>query len=115
MKTMKENEEIIEPIINQEKKESNEHISKAKIDENAESILKSGIEKEKIIKKEEKYSKEIRNEEENSILKAQKKKTLRDGILTLIANELHLIGFMCLMVIHNLTTYLMSYLRHYQE
>ena len=115
MKSIQENEEIIEPIIKQEKKESNEHISKAKIDENAESILKSGIENEKIIKKEEKNSKIIRNEEENSILKAQKKKTLRDGILTLIANELHLIGFMCLMVIHNLTTYLMSYLRHYQE
>ena len=33
----------------------------------------------------------------------------------MIANELHLIGYGSLMVFLNLTTYLMSYLRHYQD
>jgi MFS family permease len=46
---------------------------------------------------------------------AKNKLSLRDGILTLIGNQLHHILFGCVMVIFNLNTYLMSYLRHYQE
>ena len=110
MKTIKKNEEITDTIINEEKKESSESKSKIEKEENIKPILKSEIEKEKKFKKNEKE-----NEDENSILKAQKKKTLKDGILSLIANELHLIGYGSLMVFLNLTTYLMSYLRHYQD
>ena len=55
----------------------------------------------------------IENEEPK--ITSRKKIALRDGILTLIGNEFHRIGFGCLMVIFNLTTYLMSYLRHYQK
>ena len=58
---------------------------------------------------------EINKEKEDPLYETKKKLTLRDGILTLIGNELHRICFGCLMVIFNLTTYLMSYLRHYQE
>ena len=57
----------------------------------------------------------IDKEKDDPLYEAKKRATLRDGILTLIGNECHRIGFGCLMVIHNLTTYLMSYLRHYQE
>ena len=57
----------------------------------------------------------INKEKEYPLFKAKKKVTLRDGILTLIGGEFNRIGFGCLMVIFNLTTYLMSYLRHYQE
>ena len=55
------------------------------------------------------------NPKDDPLYAAKKKVTLRDGILTLIGNEFNRIGFGCLMVIFNLTTYLMSYLRHYQE
>ena len=57
----------------------------------------------------------INKGKEDPLYAAKKKVTLRDGILTLIGNQLNSIGFGCLMVIFNLTTYLMSYLRHYQE
>jgi MFS family permease len=53
--------------------------------------------------------------EDDPELIAKKKQTLKDGILTLVANEFHRIFFGCVMVVLNLTTYLMSYLRHYQE
>ena len=45
---------------------------------------------------------------------AKRRQTIRDGILTLIGNEFHRIASGCIMVIFSLTTYLMSYLRHYQ-
>ena len=54
-------------------------------------------------------------EKADPLYAAKKRATLRDGILTLIGNQCNSIGFGCLMVIFNLTTYLMSYLRHYQE
>ena len=68
-------------------------------------------------KKEDKLTTKNEKEEQNEDPKfiAKRKLTFKDGILTLIGNEFHRIGFGCLMVIHNLTTYLISYLRHYQE
>ena len=68
-------------------------------------------------KKEDKLT--IKNEKEEQFedpkFISKRKQTFKDGILTLIGNEFHRIGFGCLMVIHNLTTYLISYLRHYQD
>ena len=93
-------------------------------EEKSEPILK-GEKNESLIKPiEEKHVKpefmpknkpEMNKEKEDPLYEAKKKLTLRDGILTLVGNELHRISFGCLMVIFNLTTYLMSYLRHYQE
>ena len=68
-------------------------------------------------KKEDKLT--LKNEKEEQFedpkFISKRKQTFKDGILTLIGNEFHRIGFGCLMVIHNLTTYLISYLRHYQD
>lgn len=68
-------------------------------------------------KKEDKLT--LKNEKEEQFedpkFISKRKQTFKDGILTLIGNEFHQIGFGCLMVIHNLTTYLISYLRHYQD
>ena len=61
------------------------------------------------------FTKGKEGEKEDPLLIAKRKKTLKDGILTLIGNECHRVCFGCVMVIFNLTTYLMSYLRHYQE
>ena len=61
------------------------------------------------------FKKGKEGEKEDPLLIEKNKKTLKDGILTLIGNELHRICFGCVMVIFNLTTYLMSYLRHYQD
>ena len=88
MKEIKENEEKGEPILKPPEKKDNPM------------PFKKGKEEEK---------------EDDPRLIAKKKQTLKDGILTLVANEFHRIFFGCVMVILNLTTYLMSYLRHYQE
>ena len=109
MKTIDEKEEIDGSISDSDKELNKVPLLKSAKEENKDSILKSGKEKESTNKKETEKEKEILE------LKEKKKMTLKDGILTLIGNEFHLIGFGCLMVIHNLTTYLMSYLRHYQE
>ena len=93
MKIEKEIDEKSEPILTKEKDEGK------KIEPN--NIFKN--------------KPEINKEKDDPLYEAKKKQTLRDGILTLIGNECHRIGFGCLMVIHNLTTYLMSYLRHYQD
>ena len=95
MKTIEEKEEIDSSNTDSDKELIKDPLIKPKKEENKDPILKPGKEKDEMNEK--------------------KKKTLRDGILTLLGNELHLVGFGCLMVIHNLTTYLMSYLRHYQE
>ena len=102
-----ENKEKYEPILEGEKQ--------GKI---SSSINEVEEQREEPLSHQKKNKIEIKNEEkkENDELFAQSKKvTLRDGILTLIGNEFHRIGFGCIMVIFNLTTYLMSYLRHYQE
>ena len=62
-----------------------------------------------------KEKKEEEKEKDDPLFDHRKKITMRDGILTLIGNEFHRISFGCIMVIFNLTTYLISYLRHYQE
>ena len=112
MKTIEEKEEIDSSISDSDKELNKEPLIKLKKEENKDPILKPGKEKENPNKKEGNIKEK---DKENLEMKENKKKTLRDGILTLIANELHLVGFGCLMVIHNLTTYLMSYLRHYQK
>ena len=114
MKTIEEKEEIEGSISDSDKELNKEPLIKLKKEENKDPILKPGKEKENPNKKEG-IMKEKDKEKESLEMKENKKKTLRDGILTLIANELHLVGFGCLMVIYNLTTYLMSYLRHYQK
>ena len=57
----------------------------------------------------------IDKKKEVSLSKEKTKLSLRDGIKTVIGEQLYNIGLGCFMVIFNLTTYLMSYLRHYQE
>ena len=95
---------------------------KTEKDEKSEPILKG--EKNDIKPVEEKHVKpelmfknkpEINKEKEDPLYNAKKKLTLRDAILTLLGNELYRITFGSLWVIFNLTTYLMSYLRLYQE
>ncbi len=84
------------------------------IEEKEEPKLKLSLKDEK---KEDKLT--LKNEKEEQFedpkFISKRKQTFKDGILTLIGNEFHRIGFGCLMVIHNLTTYLISYLRHYQD
>lgn len=113
MKTIDEKDEIDGSISDSDKELNKEPLIKSKKEGNNEPLLKPKKEKESTDKKEDIKD----NEKEEEILKKKEKTkmTLKDGILTLIGNEFHRIGFGCLMVIHNLTTYLMSYLRHYQE
>ena len=114
MKTIEEKDEIDSSVSDSDKDLNKVPLLKLKNDENKDPILKPGKEKESTNKKEGNI-KEKEKEKETLEMKEKRKKTLRDGILTLLGNEFHRIGFGCLMVIHNLTTYLMSYLRHYQE
>ena len=88
MKEIKENEGKGEPKLKPSEKNDNPK------------LFKTGKEEEKA---------------NDPTLIAKKKQTLKDGILTLVGNEFHRIFFGSTMVILNLTTYLMSYLRHYQE
>ena len=88
MKDIKENEEKGEPKL--KPSETND----------TPKLFKTGKEEEK---------------ENDPTFIAKRKQTLKDGILTLVGNEFHRIFFGSTMVILNLTTYLMSYLRHYQE
>jgi hypothetical protein len=88
MKEIKENEEKGEPKLKPSEKNDNQK------------LFKTGKEEEK---------------ENDPTFIAKRKQTLKDGILTLVGNEFHRIFFGSTMVILNLTTYLMSYLRHYQE
>ncbi len=116
MKTIDEKEEIDGSISDSDKELDKQLLIKPKTKGNIEPILISGKKKESINKKEgNEKEKEKEKGKETLEMQEKKKKTLRDGILTLLANELHLIGFGCLMVLFNLTTYLISYLRHYQE
>jgi MFS family permease len=110
MNPSSEKDEKSEPILNKEKEEDKDIIIEKPEKENKSPILDTNKENKDSIKKR-KFSEK---EKEDPILAAKRRKTIRDGILTLIGNEFHRISFGCLMVIFSLTTYLMSYLRHYQ-
>ena len=114
MKENEENDEKTEHILKKEKEEDKGLPISPEENKNLLPVLETKIKDEKDIKKRPKPT-EKEKEKIDPIYEAKKKLTLRDGILTLIGNEFHRIGFGCIMVIFNLTTYLMSYLRHYQE
>ena len=99
-----------EPILNNEKEEDKGLVTEKPENENKPPIFIPNKEDKNSLKKNEFPEKE----KENPILAAKKRQTIRDGILTLIGNEFHRIASGCIMVIFSLTTYLMSYLRHYQ-
>ena len=112
MNPSSEKDEKSEPILNNEKEED-----KGLLIENPEKrtkaqIIASNKEDKDSISKRKFPVKE--KEKEDPILVAKRRQTIRDGILTLIGNEFHRIASGCIMVIFSLTTYLISYLRHYQ-
>ena len=109
-----EKDEKAESILKKEKEGYKEPLELRKENNNILPILDSKIKYEQDNKKNEK-STEKEKDKIDLIYEAKKKLTLRDAILTLLGNEFHRIGFGCIMVIFNLTTYLISYLRHYQE
>lgn len=117
MKTQENENDKIEPILNEEKEDDKESLLKKDENIKGEEInIKNKEDKETInIKKEKPIEIKKETEKEDPLIASKKKLSLRDGILTLIGNEFHRIGFGCNMVIFNLTTYLMSYLRHYQK
>ena len=53
--------------------------------------------------------------DKNDELKKEQKKILRDSILTLIGTEIFRLGIGSLLVQLGLSTYLISYLRYFQE
>jgi hypothetical protein len=107
MKENEENDEKTEHILKKEKEEDKGLPISPDQNKNLLPVLESKIKDEKDIKKGSKPT-EKEKEKIDPIYEAKKKLTLRDGILTLIGNEFHRIGFGCIMVIFNLTTYLMS-------
>ena len=107
-----EKDEKSEPILDNEKEEDKGIIIEKPEEENKPPKLETNKEDKDSIKKRKISGKE--KVKEDPIMAAKRRQTIRDGILTLIGNELHRIASGCIMVIFSLTTYLMSYLRHYQ-
>jgi hypothetical protein len=107
-----EKDEKTEPILNNEKEEDKGIVIEKPEEENKPPKLEINKEDKGSVKKRKFSGKE--KEKEDPIMAAKRRQTIRDGILTLIGNEFHRIASGCIMVIFSLTTYLMSYLRHYQ-
>ena len=112
MDTNSEKLEKLEPILNNTKEGDKDLVIEKSKNEKKAPILTSNKEDKDSITKKQFPLKEI--EKEVPIMAEKRRQTIRDGILTLIGNEFHRISFGCIMVIFSLTTYLMSYLRHYQ-
>ena len=110
MNLISEKDKKSEPILNKEKEEDKDLLIENRQKENKSPILVSNREIKDSIKK----IKFSEKQKEDPMMAAKRRLTIRDGILTLIGNEFHRIAFACIMVIFSLTTYLMSYLRHYQ-